>query len=452
MIKQIDLAKLKNHPKNPRLVIREDVVSAIMAGIDGKVEPHYALQVWPDGDEYLILSGHHRAEAARRKGLDVVPCFIMEDLDEEAAYMVLATANAQGELSPLEIGMHALNYVEKSVGGRGQKGGLSEYAERVGKSRPRIMEYRDSAKVYQKVSDVGQVSALLDKAAHLAAIHGLPEACWQEAVDCLLKKGWSAKDTQEQVKAAKEGETEKQIGALFTGKTTTKELSRINALRDKVAFEYDDLLEAWDTWFQEADPVDIKDVQSKRVELEDIEAERKAEAREVEEALVKQTLPGLVLADPPWKYDFAETTSRQIENQYPSQTVDEIIEDKPETQPDCVLFLWATAPKLLESLEIMSGWGFSYKTCGVWDKKKIGMGYWFRGQHELLLVGTKGNISPPASGDRVSSVFEETRGEHSVKPDCVYAWIERAFPKLKKLEMYSRHPREGWESWGNEAK
>jgi hypothetical protein len=32
-------------------------------------------------------------------------------LDDEAAYMELATSNAQGELSPLEIGLHALQFV-----------------------------------------------------------------------------------------------------------------------------------------------------------------------------------------------------------------------------------------------------------------------------------------------------------------------------------------------------
>lgn len=62
---------------------------------------------------------------------------------------------------------------------------------------------------------------------------------------------------------------------------------------------------------------------------------------------------------------------------------------------NAVLFLWATAPKLKEALEVMEAWGFEYRTNAVWDKEIIGMGYWFRGQHELLLVGVKGEFSPP---------------------------------------------------------
>ena len=117
-----------------------------------------------------------------------------------------------------------------------------------------------------------------------------------------------------------------------------------------------------------------------------------------------------------------------------------------------MLFMWATVAKLREAFEVMDGWGFEYKTHAVWDKEKIGMGYWFRGQHELLLVGTKGQASPPDAEHRVSSVFREARGKHSAKPQCVYEWIEAAFPDRLKLEMYCRSPRAGWAVFGNEAK
>ncbi|MFM7468586.1 MAG: MT-A70 family methyltransferase, partial [Vampirovibrionales bacterium] len=78
-------------------------------------------------------------------------------------------------------------------------------------------------------------------------------------------------------------------------------------------------------------------------------------------------------------------------------------------------------------------------------------GYWFRGQHELLLVATKGKFSPPDQQHRVSSVFRESRTQHSKKPECVYQWIEAAFPEAHKLEMFCRTRREGWQVWGNEA-
>lgn len=42
------------------------------------------------------------------------------------------------------------------------------------------MAYKDAAEVCEKVSVDGRVSTLLDRAAHLAAIHKLSEAIWPE--------------------------------------------------------------------------------------------------------------------------------------------------------------------------------------------------------------------------------------------------------------------------------
>jgi N6-adenosine-specific RNA methylase IME4 len=159
----------------------------------------------------------------------------------------------------------------------------------------------------------------------------------------------------------------------------------------------------------------------------------------------------IVLADPPWRYDFSETECREIENNYPTATIEDICSHAPKTTPDSILFLWATAPKLREAMQVVDAWGFTYRTHAVWDKCKIGMGYWFRGQHELLIVATKGKASPPIAENRVSSIFKESRTEHSKKPDCVYEWIESAFVSYKKLEMYARSNRPGWKSWGAEA-
>jgi len=158
----------------------------------------------------------------------------------------------------------------------------------------------------------------------------------------------------------------------------------------------------------------------------------------------------VILADPPWKYDFSKDSTDSIECHYPTMILEEIKNLKVPSADNAVLFLWATAPKLKEALEVMESWGFKYKTCAVWDKEWIGMGYWFRGQHELLLVGIKGKFSPPPEKRRFSSVIREKRREHSRKPEKVYEIIEAMFPQNTKLELFARNKREGWEAWGNE--
>lgn len=158
----------------------------------------------------------------------------------------------------------------------------------------------------------------------------------------------------------------------------------------------------------------------------------------------------VILADPPWKYDFPQSDHRSVDDKYPVMELEDIKRLQIPSSERAVLFLWATAPKLREALEVMAAWGFEYKTHAIWDKEAIGMGYWFRGMHELLLVGTRGEFSPPAENMRRPSIFRETRTEHSHKPHLVYDMIEEQFPTLKKVELFARHLRVGWEQWGNE--
>ena len=166
---------------------------------------------------------------------------------------------------------------------------------------------------------------------------------------------------------------------------------------------------------------------------------------------------GVIVADPPWKYKtYSEETGmdRAADNHYPTQDTAKIstLDVRSIAADDCVLFLWATAPMLPDALTCMIAWGFTYKTHMIWDKEALGTGYWFRNQHELLLVGTRGKTVAPAMGDQVSSVRREKRGKHSAKPEWFLEMIEGYFPTIPKIELNRRGaPRPGWKAWGNEA-
>jgi len=161
----------------------------------------------------------------------------------------------------------------------------------------------------------------------------------------------------------------------------------------------------------------------------------------------------VILADPPWRYEHSKSDSRKIENQYPTMTLEDIKNldiDSVVNDPG-VLFLWATSPKLVEALEVMAAWGFNYRTCMCWVKDRIGMGFYARQRHELLLIGIKGDMITPEPPDRPDSVIESPREEHSKKPDVVYDLIETMYPELPKLEIFARTERGGWSSWGNQV-
>lgn len=193
-------------------------------------------------------------------------------------------------------------------------------------------------------------------------------------------------------------------------------------------------------------------------------AEREAERREERLTRIETIARGnkplhfetafpVILADPPWRYDFASDGADAIENHYPTMTIEEICA-LPVAQvatSDAILFLWTTSPKLQESMRVVEAWGFTYRTCAVWDKQHLGMGYYFRQQHELLLVATRGEIPVPAPSDRPVSVYSEKKTAHSAKPAAFAEMIERMYPGVPKLEMFCRSPRAGWTAWGNQA-
>lgn len=161
----------------------------------------------------------------------------------------------------------------------------------------------------------------------------------------------------------------------------------------------------------------------------------------------------VILADPPWRYDFSNCSGRTVENHYPTMALDEVcaLPIASLASQDCVLFLWATSPKLECAFPVIRAWGFEYKTCAVWHKSGLGMGYYFRQDHELLLVAGRGRPGIPPSEARVSSVIQAMKRRHSQKPGVVHQIIERMYPNARRLELFCRSPRPGWYAWGNQA-
>jgi N6-adenosine-specific RNA methylase IME4 len=163
----------------------------------------------------------------------------------------------------------------------------------------------------------------------------------------------------------------------------------------------------------------------------------------------------IILADPPWDYkNYAAGRARSHPSHHYPVMKDAEIAALPVADlaaDDCVLLLWTTAPQLAVALEVLKAWDFKYKSGLVWDKEIAGLGFWARGQHEHLLIATRGNPPLPPQEATPRSVIRERRREHSRKPDEAYALIERMYPDLPKIELFARHARPGWDAWGNEA-
>jgi len=163
----------------------------------------------------------------------------------------------------------------------------------------------------------------------------------------------------------------------------------------------------------------------------------------------------LIYADPPWRYESPPmgSAARAVENHYPTLTFEDIaalpVQDI--VHDDAIMFLWTTAPLLMRTQQIITAWGFEYKTNAVWVKHQIGMGFYFRLRHEHLLVCKRGNMPCPPESARQDSVIESPRRGHSEKPPVVYDIIELMYPDVRKIELFARNRRRGWKSWGNQV-
>jgi ParB/RepB/Spo0J family partition protein len=223
----LPLDRLHSHPGNPRLVDREHVIEAIIAGLVSGFDPAHALIVRPrpDGD-YEILSGHHRKQAGERVGLTEVPCWV-RDLDDDDADMLLVTSNAQSELTALEHGLHALRMTEKGKHGKS----ISAYAEAVGRPRQSVQQEVHAAEVYREVAANAATLVPTDQPRHLAEIHAAPRWFWRALVQAMV--------------GAPETETAKEI------KPWTIEQTKATVARFK------DVPEKLPEWFSDDTPVNL---------------------------------------------------------------------------------------------------------------------------------------------------------------------------------------------------
>ena len=167
----------------------------------------------------------------------------------------------------------------------------------------------------------------------------------------------------------------------------------------------------------------------------------------------------IIYADPPWAYRNMGNIQATAQAQYNTMNNEDIcnLPVQKICEDNCILFLWATFPKIQEALDVIKAWGFEYKTIGFnWVKTNpingkpfFGVGWYTKSNAEICLIGVKGK-SPKVSNS-VSSVIIEPRGKHSKKPDSVRDKIVEFCGDIPRIELFARNKKEGWDSWGNEV-
>jgi N6-adenosine-specific RNA methylase IME4 len=169
----------------------------------------------------------------------------------------------------------------------------------------------------------------------------------------------------------------------------------------------------------------------------------------------------IIYADPPWSFNFQKRNSLSDEAKgrlYPTTRGQDIV-DLPVSEiaaDNAVLFLWVMSSELPLALDVIKGWGFTYKTVAfTWVKTTVngkycfGGGNWTRSNPELCLLATKGK--PKRISASVRELVVSERRQHSRKPDEIRQAIVELVGDLPRIELFAREKTEGWDVWGNEV-
>jgi N6-adenosine-specific RNA methylase IME4 len=168
----------------------------------------------------------------------------------------------------------------------------------------------------------------------------------------------------------------------------------------------------------------------------------------------------ILYADPPWDYNGKlqhangkKPVASAIDH-YNTMKLDDLIKLNVNgvAAPNSLLFMWSSSPHLPQAIDLMKAWGFQYKTIAfVWYKEKTNPGYYTMSECEICIVGKKGNIPSPRGARNIRQFLSKLRGKHSEKPSEIRERIEKMFPTQKKLELFAREKKDGWDVFGNEV-
>lgn len=165
----------------------------------------------------------------------------------------------------------------------------------------------------------------------------------------------------------------------------------------------------------------------------------------------------VIYADFPWIYDNRQPSGSNAQRHFPGLTIEQGIDlpVKAHARPNSVLFFWSTAPLLLElpgPREIIHAWGFTPKTQIIWDKVDHNVGSYVSVRHEILIVATRGSMTPDRPTPMIDSVVTVKKSNvHSGKPEEFRKIIERMYDG-PYLELFGREKVKGWDVFGNDAR
>ena len=412
----IKVTELNPHPLNSKIYavaniaeLAEDIQKS------GWIKP---LTVVRENNAFTIVSGHRRHQAAISLNLDVVPCEVVEF---EHDWQILERLLLENQYRQKDNATKLREY---------------PFQKQIEAERAKVRQSQLNGKTllkenFPEATNKGQSR---DKAAETVGIGSGKTA---EKGIKVIQAADALRESGEVVKADL---LIASVNKSYDG--AAKLLEVIDEIDEKTAEEFEDKIATNKTTVSKV----IKELKKEQ---------RKQDIEKQKQDIASQNLPEInskfdvLVFDPPWPYgrEYDPEGSR-VANPYPEMSIQEIKNINVPDKENSIMFLWTTHQFLPDAFEILKDWGYSYKATMVWNKEKIGMGYWLRMQCEFCLLAVKGKPIWDITDWR--DIFSEPRREHSRKPDSFFQAIDKYFSYASKLEYFSREKREGWSVYGND--
>lgn len=184
------VSQISANPRQPRTIFNPEELQELAHSIreHGMIQP-LVVTKGEEPDQYLLIAGERRLQAARLAGLAKVPVIIREVTDQEFLLLALVENVQRADLSPLETAgaykhlLEEFNLTQEQI------------ATRVGKSRVAVtntLSLLDLSNSVKQALAEGIISE-----GHARALKGLSHQAQSAALQTVVKKELNVRQTEE---------------------------------------------------------------------------------------------------------------------------------------------------------------------------------------------------------------------------------------------------------------
>ncbi|MDH3942520.1 MAG: ParB/RepB/Spo0J family partition protein [Anaerolineae bacterium] len=195
-VDQIPVENIQSNPRQPRTIFDDVELDELTASIKehGMLQPLVVTR-GVNPDEYILIAGERRLQAAKRANLERVPVIKREASDQELLELAIIENVQRADLSPLEAA-EAYQRLKDEF-----RLSDAEIAKKVGKSRVAITNTRTLLELSQGVREA--LASRLISEGHARALKPLSEKAQGASLKTVIDKQLNVRQTEALVRKLK---------------------------------------------------------------------------------------------------------------------------------------------------------------------------------------------------------------------------------------------------------